>query len=120
MAIYTIETFKTELEKTKKIASQISKQSIINSLEGMKERKSRVLILKFAEYPILFIGGKKDVVINYETLYPQVGACKYPYLVLLENAAHMGFYEAKKITLKKLELFAFSFSLLMRRFYVVR
>jgi pimeloyl-ACP methyl ester carboxylesterase len=100
------ELFKNEIEIAKKIASQTTKQSIINSLEGMKERKSRELILKFAEYPILFIGGKKDTVINYETLYPQVGACKYPYLVLLEDAAHMGFYEAKKITLKELELFA--------------
>jgi pimeloyl-ACP methyl ester carboxylesterase len=65
-----------EVEKVKRIAEKISKQSIINSLEGMKERKSRDLILKFAEFPVLFIVGKKDGVINYETMYPQMALCK--------------------------------------------
>ncbi|CAN5333159.1 alpha/beta hydrolase [soil metagenome] len=95
-----------EVEKVKKIASKVSQQSIINSLEGMKERKSRDLILKFAEYPILFIVGKKDGVINYETMYAQMALCKYPSVVMLENSGHMAFYEAAKETLKELELFA--------------
>ena len=72
----------------------------------MKERKSRDLILKFAEFPILFIVGKKDSVINYETMYAQMALCKYPSVVMLENSGHMSFYEAPKETLKELELFA--------------
>ena len=95
-----------EVEKVKKIAVKISQQSIINSLEGMKERKSRDLILKFAEFPILFIIGKKDGVINFETMYPQMALCKYPSVLMLENSGHMSFYEATKETLKELELFA--------------
>lgn len=95
-----------EVEKVKKIAVKISQQSIINSLEGMKERKSRDLILKFAEFPILFIIGKKDGVINFETMYPQMALCKYPSVLMLENSGHMSFYEAPKETLKELELFA--------------
>lgn len=91
-----------EVEKVKQIAAGVTQQSIINSLEGMKERKSRDLILKFAEYPILFIIGKKDGVINYETMYPQMGLCKYPTVLMLENAGHMAFYEAPKETLKEL------------------
>lgn len=94
-----------EVEKVKRIAMATSQQSIINSLEGMKERKSRDLILKFAEYPILFIIGKKDSVINYESMYPQMGLCKYPNVLMLENSGHMGFYEAAKETLKELEKF---------------
>lgn len=101
-----LEKLKPEVTKVKHIAAAVSKQAIINSLEGMKERKSRDLILKFAEYPILFIIGKKDSVINYETMYPQIGLCKYPSVLMLENAGHMGFYEAPKETLKELELFA--------------
>lgn len=95
-----------EVEKVKRIAEKVSKQSIINSLEGMKERKSRDLILKFAEFPVLFIIGKKDGVINYETMYPQMALCKYPSILMLDNSGHMGFYEAPKETVKELSLFA--------------
>jgi pimeloyl-ACP methyl ester carboxylesterase len=95
-----------EVEKVKRIAAGTTKQSIINSLEGMKERKSRDMILKFAEYPVLFIVGKKDSAINYETMYPQMGLCKYPSVLMLENVGHMGFYEAPKETMKELEKFA--------------
>jgi pimeloyl-ACP methyl ester carboxylesterase len=101
-----LEACKVEVEKVKRIASSISKQSIINSLEGMKERKNRDMILKYAEYPVLFIIGKKDSVINYETLYPQMGLCKFPSALLLENVGHLGFYEAPKETMKELKLFA--------------
>ncbi|MCW3104913.1 MAG: hypothetical protein JWO09_3353 [Bacteroidetes bacterium] len=97
---------KEEVSKARRVATEVSKQSIINSLEGMKERKSRDMILKFAEYPVLFVIGKKDGVINYETMYPQMGLCKYPSVVMLEEGAHMGFYEAPEETLKGLAAFA--------------
>lgn len=100
-----IEKLKPEADKVKRIASTTTKQSVINSLEGMKERKNRDRILKFAEYPILFIVGKKDSVINYETMYSQIGLCKYPSVVMLDDAGHMGFYEDAKTTVKELELF---------------
>lgn len=101
-----IEKHKPEVEKAKQIATGVSKQAIINSLEGMKERKKRDIILKHAEYPVLFIVGKKDNVIHYETMYPQIGLCKFPFVVMLENAGHMGFYEAPKETLEELEQFS--------------
>jgi pimeloyl-ACP methyl ester carboxylesterase len=97
---------KDEVSKARRVATEVSKQSIINSLEGMKERKSRDMILKFAEYPVLFVIGKKDGVINYETMYPQMGLCKYPSVVMLEEGAHMSFYEAPKETLEGLAAFA--------------
>lgn len=99
------ERLKPQIDKVKRIAASISKQAIINSLEGMKERKSRDMILRYAEYPILFIVGKKDSVINYEAMYTQMGLCKYPYAVMLEDVGHMGFYEAPKITIYELGLF---------------
>ena len=101
-----IPKLRIELEKVKRIASRITRQSIVNSLEGMKERKSRDLILKFAEFPVLFIVGKKDGVINYETMYTQMALCKYPSMLMLENSGHMAFYEAPKESLKELELFS--------------
>ncbi|HEY0030450.1 MAG TPA: alpha/beta fold hydrolase [Bacteroidia bacterium] len=100
-----IPKLKDEVEKVKRIASKITRQAIINSLEGMKERKSRDLILKFAAFPVLFIIGKKDGVINYETMYSQMAMCKYPSVLMLEDAGHMAFYEASQETLKELEQF---------------
>ncbi|MDF2435977.1 MAG: alpha/beta hydrolase [Bacteroidota bacterium] len=97
---------KEEVNKVKRIAQEISKQSIINSLEGMKERKSRDLILKFAEYPVLFVIGKKDSVINFETMYPQMGLCKYPSVLMVEEGGHMCFYEEPVESLKALSSFA--------------
>lgn len=101
-----LEKNKKEVQNVKRIAGSVSKQSIINSLEGMKERKSREMILKFSEYPILFIIGKKDSVINYETMYSQIGLCRYPSVLMLDTVGHMGFYEAPEETVKELELFA--------------
>ncbi|MBL7884367.1 MAG: alpha/beta hydrolase [Bacteroidia bacterium] len=95
-----------EVDKVKRIAVATTRQSIVNSLEGMKERKSRDLILKFAEYPVLFVVGKKDSVINYETMYSQMALCKYPFVLMLEYAGHMCFYEAAKETQKELMDFA--------------
>lgn len=97
---------KQDVDKAKRIAEGTTKQSIINSLEGMKERKSRDLILKFAEYPVLFIVGKKDSVINYETMYSQMALCKFPFVLMLEHAGHMAFFEAPKETAKELEAFS--------------
>lgn len=97
---------KAEVSKIKRIASRVSKQAIINMLEGMKERKNRDLILKFAQYPILFIIGKKDTVVGYESMYTQMGLCKYPTVLMLEDTAHMSFYEAPSETVKQLEVFA--------------
>lgn len=101
-----IERINAEIEKVKLIAAKVGKQGIINSLEGMKERKKRDMILRHANYPILFIIGKKDSVINYESMYPQIGLCKFPFVIMLEEAGHMGFYETPKETLKELKLFA--------------
>lgn len=95
-----------EVEKVKRIAANVSKQSIISSLEGMKERKSRDMILKYAEYPVLFIVGKKDTIIHYETIYPQMGMCKYPVVLMMDDLGHMGFYESPKEVITELERFA--------------
>lgn len=105
-AAENIKAIPHEVEKVKRIAVNTSKQAIINSLEGMKERKSRDMILKFAEYPVLFIIGKKDTAIDYNTLYPQIGLCKYPSALMLDHVGHMGFYEAPKETIKELRKFA--------------
>lgn len=95
-----------EIAFQKKIASRTGKQAIIAALEGMKERVNRELVLRFAPFPVLFIAGKKDAVIPWDTIVQQSERPQRSRLVLLKEAGHMGFIEEKKETLKQLRRFA--------------
>lgn len=61
-----------EIEKTRAEALKTPLQGIVASLEGMKIRKDRETLLRSATYPILFILGKKDPVLNYEDGLKQI------------------------------------------------
>ncbi len=87
------------------IADNTPNQGIINSLEGMKTRKSRELILKTVEYPVFFVFGKLDGAITEDAMFSQIGLCKYPFVVMLENEGHMGFIEEPKQVLTQLQAF---------------
>jgi len=79
----------------------------VAALQGMKMRPSREIVLRFAQYPVLFILGKKDSLINWEKMIPQTEIPPHKQVLLLEDAAHMGFYEAPRETLKTLRGFAY-------------
>lgn len=61
-----------EIERVKEEALRTPLQGIVASLEGMKIRKDREVILHFAPYPILLILGKKDDVLKFEENKGQV------------------------------------------------
>ena len=61
-----------EIENVKLEALKTPLQGIVASLEGMKIRKDREVILHFAPYPILLILGKNDPVLNYEESIEQI------------------------------------------------
>jgi pimeloyl-ACP methyl ester carboxylesterase len=61
-----------DIENVKKEALKTHLQGIVASLEGMKIRKDREVILHFATYPILIILGKQDPVLNYEETISQI------------------------------------------------
>jgi len=62
----------TEIENVKMEALKTPLQGIVASLEGMKIRKDREVLLHFAPYPILLVLGKADPVMNYEESIDQV------------------------------------------------
>jgi pimeloyl-ACP methyl ester carboxylesterase len=98
-------TMKPEIKRAKGIAAQTGNRSIIAALEGMKERSNREIILKFAQYPVLFILGKKDSVIPFESMESQVNLPKSAEVLALGHAGHMGFIENKELTFKTLYSF---------------
>lgn len=87
---------KRGIAKSKKLALNMSKQAIIAALEGMKTRLEREIVLKFAPYPVLFIIGKQDNILDYEDLIGQAELAEQSSYLLLSKVGHMGFFEAKK------------------------
>ena len=65
-----------EIEEVKIEALKTPLQGIVASLEGMKIRQDREVLLHFSPYPILMILGKKDPVLNYEESLEQIEGSK--------------------------------------------
>lgn len=61
-----------EIENVKTEALKTPLQGIVASLEGMKIRKDREVILHFAAYPILLVLGREDPVLNYDENVTQI------------------------------------------------
>jgi pimeloyl-ACP methyl ester carboxylesterase len=87
-----------KIESVKTQALETPLQGIIASLEGMKIRKDREVILHFAPYPIVLILGKKDGVLPYNEAIEQVENTEVK-LVTLESG-HMSHMENPKELLK--------------------
>jgi pimeloyl-ACP methyl ester carboxylesterase len=97
--------FKREINWLRRMAGKTKKQGIVACLEGMKIRSNREVVLKFAQYPVQLIAGKRDNVIPFHTLEEQALLPKTARLVALDRVGHMGFIEAREVTLKKLRAF---------------
>ena len=61
-----------EIEKVKEQALKTPLQGIVASLEGMKIRKDREVLLHENRFPVLLVLGKKDPVLNYEDSLSQI------------------------------------------------
>lgn len=91
--VYEIEIVKTEALKT-------PLQGIVASLEGMKIRIDREVILHFAPYPILLVLGKKDPVLNYDESLEQIENTSVKLVTFPDG--HMGPIENREELLKEL------------------
>ena len=66
------ERLSSEIQKVTAEALKTPLQGIVASLEGMKIRKDREVLLHFAPYPKLLVLGKRDSVLNYEESREQI------------------------------------------------
>jgi len=95
---------KEEISFAQKIAATVSKQAVIASLEGMKDRPNRDLILGLVQYPVMMVIGELDRTLPAQHLLEQSELIKHKYILYLEHDAHMGFLEspiASNAALKK-------------------
>jgi len=87
---------KEEIAFAQKIAAKTSKQSIIASLEGMKDRPHRDVILGLAHFPVMMVIGEHDNVLPHQQLLEQADLIKNKHVLYLEHDGHMGFLESPK------------------------
>lgn len=103
-----LKKLKLKVQLLQRIAEETPKQGIIAGLEGMKERRNREVVLKFAPYPVLFIAGKKDPIIPLESIKEQANLPEYSELLILKQSAHAGFYEQPLETFEAIRGFSVS------------
>ncbi|MFK5879813.1 MAG: alpha/beta hydrolase [Flavobacteriaceae bacterium] len=96
-------TLKKEVEVVTSEALKISKQGIIASLEGMKIRKDRTIILKNTDFKKLLILGEKDTVLNYVEHQQQIKNTNTDLKILSQG--HMSHIENNKELTFVLETF---------------
>lgn len=97
------ERLSEEIENVKQEALKTPLQGIVASLEGMKIRKDREVILHFAPYPILLILGKQDPVLNYEENLPQIEGTAVKLVTFPDG--HMSPIENREVLLETLSDF---------------
>lgn len=92
-----------EIEKVKTEALKTPLQGIVASLEGMKIRKDREVLLHLTPYPKLLILGEKDPVLNLVETKEQIENTTVQLMTFPDG--HMSTIENKKELLKVLSLF---------------
>lgn len=93
------------IERLRNRAASTSGKSIIAALYGMRDREGALDLLLNAEFPFLFILGKKDSKIPHDKAIAQAMLAKHAELLVLSDVGHMGFLEAPKVVFPVLKHF---------------
>jgi pimeloyl-ACP methyl ester carboxylesterase len=100
------ERLKLEIDQMKNEAKAfLTKESIIASQEGMRQRKDQCDFLAKTNIPLLFIAGKQDSRIPLDKVTEQLILPKHAEALILD-IGHMGYLEAPKETLCTIDFFA--------------
>lgn len=94
-----------EISALQSAAEKISPESLIASIEGMKRRSDRLDVLSEAKVPVLFIVGKMDIRVPFESVIRQASLVQHAEILFLGNAAHMGYIESKEATYRAMKNF---------------
>lgn len=98
--------FANEIKKLQEQANTLTAEGLIAAMAGMRDRPSRLDVLLNATYPVLFIAGKHDSRIPIDKILAQAMLPLHSEMLILGNVGHMGYIEAKHITLQTIEKFA--------------
>lgn len=89
-----------------RMANSCTEQAIIATAEGMKLRKEREIVLKFAPYPFHYIIGAHDSILDSKQLIKETKIGDSGSYSLLEDASHMSILESKEQVFKAIKSFS--------------
>ena len=101
-ATFNLEKIPETMERSVSIASNVTGEGIIAVLKAMKIRPSRVYVMEKGMVPGLWILGKYDNLIAFNTIQQNVKSPENLRIVVLENSGHMGFIEEEETSLNLL------------------
>jgi pimeloyl-ACP methyl ester carboxylesterase len=101
----TIKRNKYLIDAFLQMGSDISKNTLIQYYNAIKNRPERIDLLKKVTIPVLFIAGMEDTLVSYtdnisQSILPSISEIK-----LLTNTAHVGFCENPGLSNKTILLF---------------
>jgi hypothetical protein len=88
------------------MAKKCSEQAIIATVEGMKIRKEREIILKFAPFKYHYIIGLQDAILNLQQLKLEANMGAEGDFTIIADASHMSLIETKEQVFKTIKLFS--------------
>jgi pimeloyl-ACP methyl ester carboxylesterase len=97
-----------QIEKLVQRASKMSKEGVIATLEGMKDRKDQSEMLKSTTLPVLFILGLRDSKAPHVRLWEMLSLPERSEALILRDCGHMGYIEAPEETYRAIHNFAVS------------
>lgn len=95
-----------QIKRYLKFAQKCSERGIIASVEGMKIRKEREIILKFAPFPFMYLIGKSDSIFPEKNLIQEASLGENGSYVILEESSHMSLMEEPEKVYRHLKNFA--------------
>ena len=99
----------TELSEKVKFLEEIGKKTplktILAVVAAMRDRKNRLGVVKNANFPILYIIGKEDGAVSWESYKEQIQINSQIQSLILEETGHMGMFERPKETIEAIKRF---------------
>lgn len=98
-----------ELSEAIKFVEEIGKktplETILAVVAAMRDRKDKLEVIRNASFPILYVIGKEDTAVSFESYQKQIKANPRIQSLILEETAHMGMFERPKETLEAVQKF---------------
>jgi pimeloyl-ACP methyl ester carboxylesterase len=97
--------YKRNIQTLIRRAEKMSAQGVAEALRGMKKRKDREIVMHFAPYPVMWVLGALDPIINIEEMELASQTCTNCIVKVLPQSGHMGFIEDKQQSLAAVRWF---------------
>ncbi len=94
-----------EIERTRQICLTTPRETAVGVTKAMRDRPDRTHVLREAAYPVLFIAGKADEAVPFQTAKEQFFLPGHAIVQVLARTGHMGLLEHPEETRQMVEKF---------------